>query len=186
MAIAPLTSRQEDIRKITRTLRDMRVSAADFTPGATVEISRALPIYRPGSLREDSMITPAQARLAGWLYLVFAEASSVPTLTAELTAEESEREIVAVAQAPAELMPCLRHADALGDTSDFELRIFEVPAADAAALWLHGDQDLFVDLMSSEAPQSLTAAAYVDPLNALLAARRSGPRIRANREGRPR
>lgn len=172
MAIAPLITREEDIRQIERVLRDMRRSAADLTPGNILEVSRAFPVYRPdaGSAEVDL----GAARLATWRYLVFEQGSSQPTLTVDVE-PGGEPGVVAIAGASDDLMSSLRLAEAAAAGSDFELRAIEVPGADAAALWLHGDEDLFIDLTAEEEPRAQAAAAYLEPVNRLLSARSARP-----------
>jgi hypothetical protein len=172
MAIAPLITHDEDIRQSGRVLGDMRRSAADLTPGASLEISRAFPVYR--SEAGNAALDLRTSRLTTWRYLVFAEGSSEPSLTVDVE-PDGEHEIVAIAGASADLMPALRLAETAAAHADFELRAIEVPAADAAALWLHGEEDLFIDMMTQGQSLAVAAPAYLEPVNALLATRAARP-----------
>ncbi|MCW2308734.1 hypothetical protein [Rhodobium gokarnense] len=118
-----------------------------FTAGGSV-VSHPIRVWHP-DLRALAKGRPlSESRPGNWRHLVGDEGAM--RAEAELAAEGSEARVVAFHEGPAAGATAngLMRAAELGevDRGDYEARLLEVPGLHFTALWLHGDDDIFIPI----------------------------------------
>lgn len=127
-----------------------RAGAEAAPAGATApRVSQPIPLYTIALQDIDDSEFLSTAKAIGWRYVIFAE-GPIAVADVEETEVPGKPRFRRLTRGPISqrLVAAISLAESIyrEERSDFELRILEIPALYTVALWLSGEQDLFIPI----------------------------------------
>ncbi|ACL55711.1 hypothetical protein [Methylobacterium nodulans] len=165
---APATGRAV----VRRALRDLwdQGPTADAAGGAAINLAEPIPLYRLGLNQIDATGGLTQAQHVGWRYLLetaggdtavadVGEVGGGETRFASLARGENARRLIEAAT--------LAESVAQQKPEEYEVRILDVPALHVSAIWLAGENNIFIPYLDMKRLRGAKVDVADDFLNTL-------------------
>ncbi|MGY2053032.1 hypothetical protein [Methylobacterium sp. JK268] len=158
---------------VTRALRDLwtRDPGGDAVGGTPINLAEPIPVYRLGLDQIDDVGCLKQAAPVGWRYLL--EAGRAHVAVADVGERDGETRFASLSRGDEaqRLMEAAELAASLAEASpeDYEIRILDVPALHASAVWLSGARDVFIPYLDVKRRRGATIEVADDFLATLVA-----------------
>ena len=143
-----------------------------------VEVSRPLPVYILGLTEIDGDFL-ARAKRRAWRYLVTGDRVLAADVVAPGRRTPKFGSVMRGDLPPRLLEACDRAAESYGSRAErFEARVLEIPALYVVALWVHGQEGTFwnlLELREAQALERIPRNRFVDIVNSAAERLRASP-----------
>jgi hypothetical protein len=146
-----------NIDVLERGLKDLYPGRAmrEIEPESTFDVAKPLPVYTVSLVDAVTEDWPEKARQVSWRHLVAGgQLTGAADITLNAGSNSPEFASFAEGEAVRALVTAIESADRLfaHTKGSYEMRIVEIPAVYAAAVWLVGTESLFIPYLDGRSP----------------------------------